>query len=75
MAYLMWFLTALSLYGVVLNIRKRRECFYVWGVTNASWAVVDFHAGLFAQAALFGVYFALAIWGVWEWRHHNAGRS
>lgn len=69
MIFFTWLLTILSLVGVVLNIRRRRECFFVWAGTNASWAVVDYNAGLYAQAALFAVYFTTALWGIWEWRH------
>lgn len=68
MEVLTWTLTVLSLLGVVLNIRKRKECFYIWGATNFGWMVVDYRAGLTAQAALFSIYFCLALWGLWEWR-------
>lgn len=64
----MWILTALSLIGVVLNIKKQKSCFIIWAGTNASWAAIDFNAGLNAQAALFAIYFCLAIWGLIEWR-------
>jgi len=64
----MWMLTAASLIGVVLNIKKNKACFAIWAVTNAAWAVIDYTAGLTAQAALFAVYFCLAIWGLVEWR-------
>jgi len=63
-----WVLAALSLVGVVLNIRKQRACFALWLATNATWAVVDLHAGLPAQAALMAVYAALAVWGWFAWR-------
>jgi len=63
-----WLVTALSLVGVILNIRHDRRCFYLWTGTNVAWAVVDFHRGLYAQAALFAVYFVLAIWGVIAWK-------
>ena len=64
----MWMLTAASLIGVVLTIQKNKACFAIWAVTNAAWAVIDYTAGLTAQAALFAVYFCLAIWGLVEWR-------
>ena len=64
----MWMLTAASLIGVVLNIKKNKACFAIWAVTNAAWAVIDYTAGVTAQAALFAVYFCLAIWGLVEWR-------
>jgi nicotinamide riboside transporter PnuC len=63
-----WAITALSIVGVVLNIRKRRTCFYIWAVTNASWAVIDYANGLHSQAFLFSIYFILAVWGIFSWR-------
>lgn len=67
MTVLTWLLTAASIVGVVLNIRQHRGCFAIWLITNASWAIIDFRKGIYAQAALFGVYFALSIWGLIQW--------
>ena len=63
-----WSLTILSILGVILNIKKKYICFYIWGVTNASWAVVDFYKGIYAQSVLFFIYFLLALWGIYEWQ-------
>jgi len=63
-----WILTILSLIGVVLNIKKRRECFYIWTLTNASWAIVDYTEGIYAQSFLFLIYTGLAVWGIIEWK-------
>lgn len=63
-----WVLTAGAITGVILNIKKKRSCFYIWAVTNASWAVIDFYKGIPAQGVLFSVYFVLAIWGIYEWK-------
>lgn len=60
-------ITILSLIGVVLNIKKRKECFLVWGFTNFVWMVYDFRIGAKEQAFLFFVYFLLAIYGLVEW--------
>ena len=68
MTALTWVLSVLSLAGVVLNIRKRRESFAIWTATNAAWAVIDLHAGLPAQAALMASYCGLSIWGLVAWR-------
>lgn len=65
---MMWLLTGLSLVGVILNIKKKRSCFVVWGFTNAAWAMIDLYVGLYAQAALFAIYFLLAIWGFMVWK-------
>ena len=63
-----WCLTAAAIIGVVLNIKKKRICFFIWAVTNASWAFIDFWEGISAQGFLFTVYFGLAIWGIVEWK-------
>ena len=64
----MWVVTALAICGVILNIKKRRECFYVWAFTNAAWMAYDWWIGATAQSALFAVYLVLALWGIHEWR-------
>ena len=67
-----WFLTSLSIVGVILNIKRKKVCFIIWAFTNASWAVIDFIKGIPAQGVLFTVYFILAIWGIIEWRNTKA---
>lgn len=63
-----WLLVAASLIGVYLNINKRPECFYVWGLVAIAWAIVDFTHGIYSQAFLQVVYFGAAVWGWWVWR-------
>jgi len=62
-----WVLTSLSLTGVILNTHQDRRCFYIWIVTNTSWAAVDFYKGIYAQATMFLLYLALSIWGLFKW--------
>jgi len=64
----LWVLTMFSLVGVILNIYKVQWCFWIWAGTNFSWMLVDFYRGIYAQAALFAVYFFLAIWGIVKWK-------
>ena len=64
-----WMLTILSIIGVVLNAYQDRRCFYLWMVTNTSWAAVDFHKGIYAQGVMFSLYTLLAVWGLYKWRH------
>lgn len=64
---LSWLIAALSLTGTVLNIQKRSECFYLWGLSNAAWVFIDLKKGLHAQALLFAIYFVLAVYGAWSW--------
>lgn len=60
--------TAASIIGTVSNIYRKRWCFLVWMVTNATWCVYDWHIGAHGQSLLMGVYFGLAIWGWVRWK-------
>jgi len=64
----MWIITAASIVGVVANIYQKRWCFWIWAVTNASWAAYDITLGAWSQATLMMVYFILSIWGLIQWR-------
>jgi len=61
-------LTIAALIGVVLNIKKKTACFYIWLFTNASWTVIDFYKGIPMQGLLFTVYTGLAVYGIVEWK-------
>ena len=68
MQLLSWTTTVLSLSGVVLNIKRQRVCFYLWGVSNASWCLIDAYHGIWAQSALQAVYLGLSVWGIVAWK-------
>ena len=63
----LWSLTALSLLGTALNVKKRISCFYLWTVVNIAWVFVDFQQELYARSVLDGVHLAFAVWGIWDW--------
>ncbi len=63
-----WVLAAVSVVGVVLNIYKVRACFVLWILTNGFWTCYDVYKEVYPQAALFFVYFCLAIFGVVKWK-------
>lgn len=65
---LSWSLVALSIAGTVLNARKDTRGFYLWGAANVGWIAVDLKAGLYPQAALFGIYLGLCVYGLYKWR-------
>jgi len=71
---LYWVMAVLSLLGVILNIHGYRLCFVLWAITNATWAVADYHHGLPQQAALQAVYFALSLYGIWKWSRPRGQR-
>ena len=67
MTVILWVTAAASLVAVWINIHRHVACFWIWAVTNATWAVIDFAHGIYAQAALQAVYFVLSIYGLLKW--------
>jgi hypothetical protein len=68
MTTLSWLIAVVALIGVVLNIQKRRIGFWFWIVSNAGNSVYAAHREAWSLAALFAVYFVLAIWGLIKWK-------
>lgn len=68
MTVLAWVLVVVALIGTVLNVRRDRRCFYLWAWSNAGLAWVNAAGGQWAQVVLFGVYFGLALVGLWTWK-------
>lgn len=64
---LTWILTAMSITGVVLNVKKNRMCFIIWIIANAGWITINILHGIYAQAFLFVIYTGLSVWGWIEW--------
>ncbi|HAW57819.1 MAG TPA: hypothetical protein DCX03_02190 [Bacteroidales bacterium] len=60
--------TALSLFGNVLVVLKKRSGFVVWTVANCTWLVVDVKINLYSQIWMMAVYAALNLWGLIMWR-------
>ena len=67
-----WITALAALIGVWLNVQKHVACFWIWTVTNAAWAWVDYQHGIHAQAALHVVYFCLAVYGIRKWSANDA---
>lgn len=65
---LMWLVTILSLYGNVLNVKKKRSGFVVWVIANVLWLIYDIWTGLYSRAALDTVQTAFCVWGIIEWK-------
>ncbi len=66
-----WVIAALSLIGVILNIRKDKRCFIFFTVGNAGWIVIDLMIGLYAQVLLFFVLTLLSIYGYIAWKREE----
>ena len=63
----LWLVTIASIIGTIANIQKLPWCFAVWAVTNFTLAIYNSKRREWPQAALFAVYFGLAIWGLAKW--------
>jgi hypothetical protein len=60
--------SVMAIAGVVLNNRMRIECFYLWWVSNAIFAGIHLHAGIWSLAARDVVFLVLAVHGFICWR-------
>lgn len=70
-----WVITALSLAGTVLNVKKNALCFWIWSVGNTAWLCYDLWVGLYSRAALDTVQLAFAIWGIVAWKNKSEGKA
>lgn len=68
---IMWFVTALSLSGNVLNIKKKRSGFVIWVIANILWLIHDIYTGLYSRAMLDIVQTGFCIWGIIEWNNEE----
>lgn len=64
-----WVLTAMSLYGAYLNVKKHWMGFILWAIVDILWAVYDFSIEEYAQGCLFMCFFGLAAWGALTWKN------
>lgn len=63
-----WIVAVIAVVGVVLNVRKKWQCFLCWMFTNAFWFGRNILIGEHAQAATFAVFFAVSFYGLIAWR-------
>ena len=66
-----WINTLFSIYGNFLVIKKKREGFIVWIISNMIWVFIDYTVGLNAQAMLFIVYTFISMYGYIKWGEEN----
>lgn len=63
-----WWIAIIALMGVFLNARGKWQGFCLWLLSNAYWCWHNVQLGEYAQATLFGIFWALALYGIWRWR-------
>jgi nicotinamide riboside transporter PnuC len=62
-----WVNTILAIVGTFLNAKQVRFGFIIWMITNAVFVGYNICLHSFQQAALFSVYFVLAVFGWFSW--------
>lgn len=62
-----WCNTIVAIMGTILNARQVRFGFVIWMVTNAVFVVFNLYMKIYPIAALFFVYFGLALYGWINW--------
>ncbi|MHA1558199.1 MAG: nicotinamide mononucleotide transporter [Alphaproteobacteria bacterium] len=60
-------LTAVTIYGTLLNSQQKKIGFLVWGLCNVAWLFVDAYRGIWAQSALYSVFIGFNIYGWMQW--------
>ncbi len=75
-----WTLTAVTIYGTLLNSQQKKIGFLIWGLCNVAWMVIDATRGIWAQAALYVVFISFNIYGWIMWSKkesasHSAAES
>lgn len=70
-----WIIVIIALIGVVLNVRRKWQCFLFWGASNLWWLRHNICIDEHAQAVLFGVFFLFCIYGLDEWESRAKARK
>lgn len=65
---LSWVMSAIALFGTILNAERNIYGFLFWLVSNLYMTIRFAYIGEYAQATLFFIYFLLAIRGIAAWR-------
>ncbi len=63
-----WAVTVIAVAGVVFNNHRRRECFWLWLVSNGLSAAIHLSAGMIALTVRDCVFIVLAVDGLRRWR-------
>lgn len=62
-----WLLAFVSLSGNIFNVKKKVTCFYIWGIGEIFWLILDILNGVYGRAFLDLVQLGMAVWGIIEW--------
>ncbi|MDR1560913.1 MAG: nicotinamide mononucleotide transporter family protein [Holosporaceae bacterium] len=57
-----------SLTGAFFNARRKWYSFVIWALANVFWVIYDLSVGAYFQAALFGCYLSMNVYGLYCWK-------
>lgn len=63
-----WLMSAVALFGTVLNAERNIYGFLFWLVSNLYMTIRFAYIGEYAQSVLFLIYFMLALRGISAWK-------
>jgi len=69
-----WTAAGLGLGGVVLGLRQRPSTWICWSGSSVLYLGLMWHAALYGQAVLMGVFAATSMWGYVRWRFASPTR-
>lgn len=64
---MVWIIFIVALTGAVLNVKSIRWCFPLWMVSNGSWLIINLRGSDWPQAACYGIFFIVSIYGWFAW--------
>ncbi len=70
-----WSLSAISMVGAILNVKKRPSSFAFWVVSNWGWVLVSAYRNDWAQASMWVLYGCISAWGLCSWRKSPAAKA
>lgn len=66
-----WAMVLLAFVGNVLIIRKKAGGFLLWGFADSYFFLRNLYGGDYPQAAIYGLYIMMAIYGLYEWGYNE----
>lgn len=63
-----WLMSAVALFGTILNAERNIYGFLFWLVSNLYMTIRFAYIGEYAQSVLFLIYFMLALHGISAWK-------
>lgn len=65
--WVLWMVSSITVFGSILNVKKKSSCFLVWTLCNIFWLIYDLYSRSYARSVLDVVNLATSIWGMLSW--------